>query len=266
MLELLKTRLARIENDTLGKINLLREYLQLLILKFMDEKGYFRHLAFVGGTALRILYNLNRFSEDLDFCLIDKENYSLTDMMQEIEKWFQLQNLKIIYKTKADKTVMVGFIKFPDLPYHLGITHQVAQRLLIKIEIDQNPPSGYKTTFTMVNKDFLLGINHYDLPSLYASKLHAVLHRKYAKGRDFYDFLWYASKKVEPNYQLLENAIYQTEKKVLKLDKTKLAVLLNKKLNEVDFKKIAEDVKPFLVDPSELRFFDKKHFLTLISE
>ncbi|MBI4356312.1 MAG: nucleotidyl transferase AbiEii/AbiGii toxin family protein, partial [Gammaproteobacteria bacterium] len=145
----------------------------------------------------------------------------------------------------------------------LGLSSHSSQKLSIKIEIDQKPPSGFKTVFSMVNKEYLIGIQHYDLPSMFSGKLHAILCRSYAKGRDYYDWLWFVGKKIEPNLVLLEQAILQTEGKKLILDKANLAKLLCEKVQSVDFKKIKRDILPFLMDSSELRFFEESVFLKL---
>lgn len=263
MIEILKTKLKQYHNN-IEKYNYLREFLQLLVLKILDEKGCFRNIAFVGGTALRILYNLNRFSEDLDFCLINKNHYDFISLMETIETELRHYNLNVNITKKAKKTVGAAFIKFDNLLFATGLSPIKDQKILIKFEIDQNPPAGYKTELTMVNKEFLMAINQYDLPSLFAGKLHAVLCRKYTKGRDFYDLIWYLSKKTEPNYPLLNNAIQQTEHKNLNLNKDKLKKLLLEKIENTDLKKVKNDIEPFLADHNEIRFFEKAFLVDII--
>lgn len=266
MLEAIKDKLRGHSGNNREKYNYLREYLQLLILKILDEKGYFNHIAFVGGTALRILYDLNRFSEDLVFSLTGQQNYSFADSMKTIKHELNKQNLTVDIATKDQKTVASAFIKFDSLLFELGLSAHKDQKLSVKFEVDQNPPLGYQTEFSMINKEFLIGISHYDLPSLFAGKLHALLCRTYTKGRDYYDLLWYLGKKITPNYALLENAIQQTEHEKLQLNKEKLVELLTKRIEQTDFKKIRADVEPFLADEKELRYFDKNIFLSLIAK
>ena len=102
MLEAIKEKLQKYSNKT-DKYNYLREYLQLLILKILDEKGYFRHMAFVGGTALRILYDLKRFSEDLDFSLVNKAHYTFKKMIETIVDELQHANLPVTTNVKDNK-------------------------------------------------------------------------------------------------------------------------------------------------------------------
>lgn len=266
MLEVLKTKLTKYTNDQ-ARYNYLREYLQLYILKILDEKGYFRNLAFVGGTALRIIYDLKRFSEDLDFSLVETKQFTAAKLAQDIARELKLINCDVIVKCKENKTAAVIWFKFPKLLPALGLSPHQAQSLNIKMEIDQNPPSGFTTILNVLNKEFLIAINHYDLPSLFASKLHAFLFRKYRKGRDYYDLLWYLSRKVKPNYVLLNNAIIQTQHQNLKLDAITLKQLLEEQINQTNFKHLTLDVEAFLEDSNEVRFFTKKFFLqALISD
>ncbi len=182
MIELLQNKLSTHRTNE-EKYNYLREYLQLIILKALEELGYFRNLAFVGGTALRILYDLKRFSEDLDFSLVNDSKYHFDELMNKLEKRLSLENLDVSVKYKDKKTVASAFIKFENLLHQLGLSMHDDQKIMVKFEVDQNAPRGYETELTVVNKEFLIGINHYDLPSLFAGKLHAILCRKYSELR-----------------------------------------------------------------------------------
>lgn len=264
MLELIKDKLHKHDGSNSDKYNYLREYLQHLVLKIMDEQGFFRNLAFVGGTALRILYDLNRFSEDLDFSLISVDNYDYMKITRVIENELRKSNLNVLIKSKAEKTLAASFVSFSGLLFELGLTKLKEQKISIKFEVDQNPPVGYQTKLSLINKDFLIAINHFDLPSLFASKLHAILCRKYTKGRDFYDLLWYLGKKIEPNYGLLKQAFLQTEKAEISFNKEVLVKMLQSKIEKTDFKLIKDDVAPFLVNANELRYFEKDFFMNLM--
>lgn len=246
------------------KYNALREYLQLLILRIIDEKGFFQNIAFVGGTALRILYDLRRFSEDLDFCLVQSKHYSFNKLLESISKELELQGLNVDVKGKDKKTVAAAFIRFNTLLHDLGLSSHKDQNLTVKIEVDQNPPKGYKTKLTVINKVFLMGINHYDLPSLFASKCHALLCRKYQKGRDYYDFVWYLAHNVDPNVPLLNAAIEQTEHRPSHLNKEQLKQALIEHFEKTDFERLKQDIQPFLENPAEIRFFETPYFLQLV--
>jgi len=248
------------------KYNVAREFLQELILQIMDRSGYSSYLAFVGGTALRILYDLPRFSEDLDFCLINNKGFKFDKLLATIKKELELNGFEIEISKGRDRTILSEFIKFKGLLYEIGIAGQKGEKLFIKLEIDSNPPSGYKTEIQLVNKDFLFKVQSYDLPSLFASKLHAFLFRKYAKGRDYYDLLWFLSKRIPVNYKLLSAAASQTEKKALRIDAGQLKKMLIDKVGKADFPHVSRDVAVFLHKKEEREYFKKEYFLAAIKK
>lgn len=240
-----------------NKVNKLREILQLLVLKILQDKGYFADIAFVGGTALRVLYDMRRFSEDLDFSVISKKNYDFLDIISKIKHEFKLYAVELETKAKLAKTVQSSMLKFPGLLNALGISGLEKQKLSIKLEIDSNPPSGWQIENTVVNKIYMLNITHFNLPSLCATKIHACFFRKYIKGRDFYDLVWYMGKKIKPNYKLLNNAIKQTHKKSPGLSEENIKDFLLDKMRGIDFSMIRKDVERFLEDKNELKLLEK---------
>ena len=149
-------------------------------------------------------------------------------------------------------------LKFPNLMRRLGISNLSGQKLSIRLEIDSKPPAGWEVENTVINKVYLLNVTHLSLSSLYATKLHACFFRKYAKGRDFYDLVWYLGKRVTPNYTLLNNAVKQTQSRDLKLSPKNIADFLLKRLSKVDFSIIKKDVERFLEDKSELALLNQK--------
>jgi predicted nucleotidyltransferase component of viral defense system len=240
------------------KLNLSREFLQILILKIMSDKGMFDRYAFVGGTCLRVLYDLRRFSEDLDFSLTDKGGMDIGEVRDECVKALELYGLPCEAKPRSVGAVSGMMIKFPGLLKELGISPLSGQKLSIKWEADTNPPGGWQRTHTIVNKHFMFNVAHYDLPSLFAGKLHACFYRTYTKGRDWYDFLWYLSKRIKPNLPMLNNAIIQTEKKDAHIDENNFKDYLLEHIEAVDFKKAKKDVERFLEDKGALSMFDKE--------
>lgn len=255
MIEILKQQITDAMTAE-EKTNRVREVLQLITLKIMSAAGYFDKLAFVGGTALRLLFNLRRFSEDLDFSLIDKEGYDFVLMISRVEKEFNLYGLEVSAKIKGAKAVRNAFLKFSGLLKMLGISNMTEQKLSIKIEVDTNPPVGWEIKTGLINKIFMLNPTYFDLPSLYATKLHACFFRKYTKGRDFYDLLWYISKKVVPNYELLNNAIKQTQGYDLDINQGNFREFILEKLKRIDFNTVKKDVARFLEDKNELRLLE----------
>ncbi len=263
MIDVIKQQLKD-EMLPLEKVNVVREFLQILCLKIMDDKKMFDHLAFFGGTALRILYDLRRYSEDLDFSVTQKEEFNINDTRNELIKSLQLYGLNVEAKSRSVGAVESMMIKFTGLLKDLDLSPLASQKLSIKWETDTNPPSGADITNTIVNKHFIFNVTHYDLPSLFAGKLHACFYRKYIKGRDWYDFVWYVSKKIKPNFSLLNNAIVQTQKESLNIQEENFKQHLLKNVERIDFMAVQKDVREFLVDERELDFLEKNTIQGLI--
>ena len=261
MKEVLQDKISKYKTNS-EKYNYLREYLQLLILKIIEEKGYFQNIAFVGGTAVRILYDLPRFSEDLDFSSIKKLNFK--DFLTNIKKELELYGFEIEITFKETKTVKNSFIKFKNILQELNITNQIDQKLSIKIEIDSNPPKGYELESTIINKEFLIQIRHYTKSSLFSGKLHAVLCRKFTKGRDYYDLLWFITKKTQPNYAQLANAYFQTENKKLNFTFPILKTKLLERLTSANFSIISKEIQKFIINPQELKYYQKDIYINQI--
>ena len=189
-----------------AKLNIMREYLQAYILRIMQDNGVFRSTAFLGGTALRFLYNLPRFSEDLDFSLTGNKHYTFADLVVKIKQELKLAGYDISVSYNDEKTVQYAMVKFDKLMYEAGISPHKEQKFSIKIEVDTNPPEGAGLKTDIVNKYFPISFLSYDIPSLFAGKFHALLSRKYTKGRDFFGLGWYLSrwKDISPNINLLK--------------------------------------------------------------
>lgn len=256
MYDVLK-QLASKETDVESKLNRCREFLQALMLKVMFDRGAFDNIAFVGGTALRILYGLRRFSEDMDFSLVKKKGYSFKKLMENLSYELKNYGFEIENNTDEKSVVHSSMVKFPGLPEKLGLSRLAAQKLSIKVEIDTNPPKGWETALTPVTTSFVFAVKHFDLPSLYATKLHSCFFRKYTKGRDFYDLVWYLGKKTTPNFVLLNNAVKQTEKKDLGLNAGTLNSFVLEKIEHINFAKVKKDVERFLEHKSEVKLLDK---------
>ena len=265
MKDVLYQKIKNLETNE-EKYNHAREFLQELILQIIDRKGYFANLAFVGGTALRILYDLPRFSEDLDFSLIKKSRFEFGSLLLALKNELQLNSFEIEIKRGKDRAVLSEFIRFKSLMFDLGISKHKSEKLFIKLEIDSNPPKGYQTEVSMVNKDFLFKVRNFDLPSLFAGKLHAFLFRKYAKGRDYYDLLWFLARKTSVNYKLLFAAAEQTTGKKFSLDKEALKKMLEDKIRRTNFTQIARDASIFLHRKEELAYFKEAYFLSAIEK
>ncbi|MDH5186880.1 MAG: nucleotidyl transferase AbiEii/AbiGii toxin family protein [candidate division WOR-3 bacterium] len=246
------------------RLAITREFLQLLILKILFDRGFFKNLAFVGGTALRFLYGLRRFSEDLDFSLFHKPGYQFDNLLKGMVYDLTKAGLVLDLKEQLEPPVQSVMFRFKEILFNLGLSNYKAEKLAIKFEVDNNPPKGWKTETSLITRHFVITVTHFDLASLYALKLHACFFRKYTKGRDFYDLLWYLGRRQVPNFKLLNKAIEQTEHKKSKVNETNFKDFLHERLARIDFSKAKRDVARFIEDKNELKLIDKKSILKLI--
>lgn len=263
MLDLIRNFIARAPTRE-TKIDITREFLQLLILKILFDRGYFKNLAFVGGTALRFLYRLRRFSEDLDFSLFNKTGYQFDHVLKGIAYDLAKAGFVLDLKEQLEPPVQSAMFRFKDILFNLGLSNFKAEKLAIKFEVDTNPPKGWKTETSLIARHFVFIVTHFDLPSLYALKLHACFFRKYTKGRDFYDLLWYLGRREVPNFKLLNQAIEQTEHKKSNVNEANFKDFLQERLARIDFLKAKKDVARFIEDKNELKLIDKSSILKLI--
>lgn len=260
--------LAAAQKTASAKYNAMREYLQAYVLRVMHDKNAFQSIAFVGGTALRFLYGLPRFSEDLDFSLHKKLKVTFVDLMNIIKQELLLAGYAADIDYKEVKTVQSAFVKFEGLLYEAKLSPMKDQKFSIKIEIDTNPPHGAVLTTQIVNKFFPIAFLSYDLPSLLAGKIHALLTRKYTKGRDYFDIAWYLSrfKTLSPNFKLLHNALTQTGYTKKMPNENDWREYLREVVQKADWKIIHKDVVNFLENPKDMDVFTKENVLRVIGE
>jgi len=251
--------------DPAEKLNLLREYVQSQSLRSLHESEAFVNLAFVGGTALRFVYHLPRFSEGLDFALSTVDSYEPEAWLKKLKNDFTLAGFDVSVKWNDRSTVHKAWIKIGQLLHDAGLAAMSEQKLSIKLEIDTRPPAGACSTRTLITRHAMLSIRHYNLPSLMAGKVHALLTRKYSKGRDWYDLLWYLSKRplVAPNLEQLQNALNQTQGECA-VDASLWKGLLSESLAHLDASVLAADVGPFLETPQEAALLTQENIRSVL--
>ncbi len=251
-----------------NKLNVMREYLQSYILKILQENNFFNNAAFLGGTALRFVYDLPRYSEYLDFSSTKKSFDRLDDNVKILKRELSLAGYDVSFSSDFSKTVQYSFVKFKGLKYESGLSPHNEEKMSIKLDLDTNPPSGAVVERNIKNKYFLLSFNTYDLSSLFSGKIHALLFRKYTKGRDWYDLLWYLTndEKPRPNLVLLNNAVKQTDRNHKQLTEKNWKEVLKKRIKKCDFKKARNEVSKFLKRPEEAEFLTEKNFSKLLDE
>ncbi len=259
--------LVRSSPTPLQAQNIAREYLQARILGALQRAGAMLSLAFHGGTALRFLFASARYSEDLDFALErNKEEYDFRRYLQVIQRELSSEGYTVTLKVSDRKTVHSAFIRFPGLPYELGLSPHRNAVLAVKVEVDTNPPAGAGLETTIVRRHLTLHLLHHDRASLLAGKLHAILQRPYLKGRDLYDLMWFLSDPnwPPPNLTLLNNALRQTGWSGEPLTEENWRVVVGQRLQTVPWAHVTEDVRPFLDPTADLSLLIKENLMRLL--
>ena len=259
--------------------NALTEIMQEIALLGLWRSKFFEHAAFYGGTALRILYKLDRFSEDLDFSLLKSSTHFQIEKYNEFIK-IELESfgfeVMVSQKEKMSTNIQSAFIKAGTKTQLLQV--QAPQKFIdkihrnkmitIKMEIDIDPPLNFETETKILLEPIPFFVKSYQLPYLFSGKMHALLCRKWGdrvKGRDWYDLVWYISKNIPVNLKHLKTRLIQSNH--FPLEKELTAVLLNTmildRINSVDFEKAKRDILPFVRDPSSVLLWNADFFKTI---
>lgn len=257
--------------------NAMKEIMQEIVLCGLSRAGFFKEAAFYGGTALRIFYGLDRFSEDLDFSLeqinLDFDLCSYFPVLEKEVKAFGL-NVEIQEKQKTkDSNIRSAFLK-GNTKEHLLLFY-ADERLVgtvdknevvkIKFEVDTNPPAfaTYEHKYRLLPVPYEIRL--YDMPSLFAGKIHAVICRGWQsriKGRDLYDYIFYLSKAVTVNQKHLRARLidsgYISENQECTLEEIKM--MLKNRFDSIDFLQARKDVEPFIRDTSVLDIWSSDFF------
>ena len=266
--------------NTTDEINALKEIIQEIVLAGLSRGNFFNEVAFYGSTALRIFYNLDRFSEDLDFALIKPDkNFDLSKYFNYIEKELKAYgiNLQINTKVKSiDSNITSAFLKGDTLEYILKFFpnedghkyNQILKNLKIQFEVDINPPMGatYENKYKLLPSPHLIKL--YDKPSLLAGKIHAILCRGWktrVKGRDLYDYLFFMATDTRVNLELLKNKLLASNaiESGDGFDINKLKELLINKFKVIDYNEAKEDVSPFIKNINDLNLWSSELFISV---
>ncbi len=260
----------------LDKKDVVKEIMQEMVLCGLSRAGFFKEAAFYGGTALRIFYGLDRFSEDLDFSLMIKdESFDLTKYFSILEKEISSFGLQVEI-TKKDKSidskVQSAFLKANTMEHLLlfygkqeffGV--QSDEKIRIKLEVDTNPPNyaSYEHQYRLLPSPYEVAL--YDAPSLFAGKIHAVLCRKWMnriKGRDLYDYIFFIARNTPVNMAHLKSRLQQSghlmaEDELVLED---LKIKLCDYFETIDYTQAKEDVKPFIRNHDSLQVWNSNFF------
>lgn len=265
-------------------INALKEVFQEIALLGLYQGGFFEKAAFYGGTALRILHGLPRFSEDLDFTLLEKNSdFNLERYFDFIIDEFEALGIKIEIAKKEKKDfasdIASAFLKNGTAIHTLKIEANNLENILngvhsgkklkIKFEVDVNPPLKFQTESKTLLLPKTFNIITMTLPNLYAGKMHAVLCRKWAsrvKGRDWFDFEWYVKRNTPLNLTHLQERMYESGDldKNINLDERLFKEFMYKRIDELDVTAAIKEVSPFIKDKSGFEFWSKEYFKLLV--
>ncbi len=270
-------------SDSNASFDALREILQEIVLLGLYDAGFFKHAAFYGGTALRMLHNLPRFSEDLDFSLLENNpEFNLKpyeDVIVSTLKAFGFDVIIEIKEKNNTNAIASAFVKGNTIEHLINInapkdiTRKIHrdQTVKIKLEVDTNPPLEFETANVIRLTPRPFSINAFSLPSLYAGKIHAILCRAWSsrpKGRDWYDLIWYIANDVELDTKHLKARLSQSckylEANEIKipdeLTKQNIKELLLQRIESLDVAKAKNDVQPFIKDMRECDLWSKEFF------
>lgn len=267
-------------NNEQDEINAMKEIIQEIVLSGLSRGRFFDEAAFYDGTALRIFYGLDRFSEDLDFALIKPNiNFDLSKYFTFIENEVKSYGLNLVVNKKEKgeySNITSAFLKGDTMEHVLLFftdnNHQTNNKVLkdikIKFEVDINPPAGanYELKYQLLPSPYQIRL--YDLPSLFAGKIHAILCRKWnlrTKGRDLYDYVFFLSLNTKVNIDLVKNKLIES-KYIKESDSFNIDILrelLKEKFKEINYDNAREDVKPFIKNISSLDLWSKEFFISI---
>lgn len=278
MHEALVQMLAKYESQRLeDSLHALREILQEITLLGLWRSKFFEKAAFYGGTALRILYGLDRFSEDLDFTLLKPQScFSLNPYAQALERELSAFGFEVNVelRTKAKPSpIQSAFLKTNTLSQLLVIETPTAlttsipkgQLLKIKLEIDTDPPPGFDTETRYLLMPVPFAVRTLTAADLFAGKMHAVLCRRWktrVKGRDWYDLVWFAARHPQLHLAHLEQRMRQTGHwtEPEPFSEAAFAQQVDRAIENLDVDQARQEVTPFIKDPQMLTLWSKAFF------
>ena len=270
-------------STTQDKKNGIKEIVQEIVLCGLSRAGFFKKAAFYGGTALRIFYNLDRFSEDLDFSLkVPESSFSLNDYLPVLKKELLSYglNFRIEIKDKSKKTdIMSAFLK-GNTKEHIMLFYPCDELssfigkdelIKIKFEVDTNPPefAKFETKYRLLPMPYEIGL--YDMPSLFAGKIHAVICRSWkdrVKGRDLYDYVFYRSRNAKVNLAHLRARLVQSgyinDQEIIDIETVKR--MLDERFEKIDYGQAKQDVIPFISNAAALDVWNENFFHSITED
>lgn len=263
------------------KVHALREILQEIALLGLWRSKFFEHAAFYGGTALRIVYGLDRFSEDLDFSLLSPNaRFDIAGYLPALQNEIAAFGFTVEVRTQQKHLatpIQSAFLKANTVNILLELQEgdsEIAaihpgKLLKIKLEVDTDPPCGFAVESKYLLHPIPFAVRTYALPDLFAGKVHALLCRKWknrVKGRDWYDFVWYCAHHPRLHMAHLEERMRQSGHWLGKevLDAEKIMLFLSDAIASLDIAQARQDVLPFVKIPDSVEIWSKDFFMSLL--
>ena len=253
-------------NNAKEKQNAIYEITQQVVLAGLHRGGFFDRAAFYGGTCLRLFHHLPRFSEDMDFSLLAPDDgFKFENYFQPIIDEFDTLGRKVEIKKKDKKTfgkVESAFLK--DTTDVYNIAFQTEKTVKVKIEVDTQPPLKFSTEQRALTLPYTFMVRCFQLPDLYAGKMHALAFRNWksrVKGRDWYDFEWYVRWRVPLDFAHLQERI--REFNGITMSKEEFLTVLKERISTTNIEDVKTDVRSFVINPGELDIWSNDYFLQL---
>lgn len=278
----LKNMLNHYKSSKINDQTKIREILQQTALLGLERHGFFEKAAFYGGTALRILHGLDRFSEDLDFTLL-KPNpaFDFAPFLEGMRRELAAFGFDMDVATKlknVETSVISAFMKMNTIKLYLAIGDEKKsksfnhnEKIQIKLEVDIDPPLHFRTENHLVSNPTTFYVLSLHQSDLFAGKMHAILYRAWkgrVKGRDWYDLIWYIQNKIPLSLRYLESCMYQAGnlKETDSLSRNKVLEMLRDKIQHIDWESAKSDMLPFIPDPERLQIWSPQFFSDLIKQ
>ena len=237
--------------------NAIHEVMQQIALAGLARGGFFQKAAFYGGTCLRLLHGMHRFSDDMDFSLLEPDrNFRFEDYFPAVVEEFKLagKDVEIKMKHKGQPSAIESeFLKESSDVFDIGFTTEKRQK--VKIEVDIDPPPKFSTEMCVLNEPRSCIVRAYTLPDLFAGKVSAALFRKWKrriKGRDWYDVAWYIAKRVPLDLAHLVERAKESAPEADVSTPEKVIAAFNARIDSIDFENARMDVEPYVMDKADL--------------
>ena len=253
------------KNPNVSEANVLHEVMQQIALAGLSRGGFFEKAAFYGGTCLHLLHGMRRFSEDMDFSLLEPDlGFRFEDYFPAVVEEFKMAGKDVEIKMKhkgQPSAIESAFLKESSDVFDIGFTTE--KRLKVKVEVDIDPPPKFTTEMKLLELPRKCWVRSYDLPGLYAGKVSAALFRKWknrVKGRDWYDVTWYIQNRVELDLAHLIERAKESEPTADVSTREKLLATFDARIDTIDFGNAKQDVLLYLKDPKEVDIWSREFF------